>query len=1425
MKFKIFFLAIFTIIILQIQGQLNPYIFNNQKDNKNEHNNIRYGSETNDYNPIRIYPDFSYIKDQSKVNSNLSKIEQLIEDSLKNTIKLVQKLIKVIPLSDPINKITSEDLFQWGFHSNNFNKALLESGSGVEADLIILLRFLGIKEENLLKDNEFASISNKFILNEITKRPIVGVIYLNSNIDLNLENVDIYLKYIFLHELTHILGFHYDLFQYFPGGLQNTIKTKKEKRTNKEKKFITTPKVVNFAKKYYNCDKIDGVELEDQHDIPWSHWEARILLGEYMTSSPYTPEQVVSEFTLALLEDSGWYKANYFTGGLMRFGKNKGCNFLNNDCANKATLKSNFKSEFCDFDEGNQPTCSSGRQSRTYCKSYIGLNEKNYKRFGAWFGRINADNCPVSDVEIEEEKKIYYVGNCKYGNGKYGTHNNFGNENLSNENFMKILGEKYGSNSFCALSNILPEIEREKHKSFIDSPRAICYPMFCSSKSLTIQIFDEFIVCPREGGKVQLSGKYSGYILCPDYNLICTGTQFCNDMFDCIEKESLSKEETFNYDYTVNNNENKIYKAEELAELGEDGLCPKNCAQCEDKKKCIKCLDGYAFAAENKFSSLVQCIKEDEINIEKYCYNDNGIYYNCDWKIEKDNINEEIKEDILNGKIDDVVQNYIEKTNYTEKLIIYYTTENLSIIIYKGKGNKELLESLSSFDTKELFELLNEHYPNDSNKKIKCIINENGNYYISIYDDKGKKINIEKECPECSNIKINIKNNYENNLNKVLGTQIKNAIFSMKKVDIFNPEDKIFKDICSNFTVSGIDIPVNKRKDVFYLGDEKNEIICGSPNCKIVNDKYDLNKLVGECKCDVNLNNNYIKINTNNKTDIMKNKTLTEISNSETWKNSFEIFKCLKNRKFMKGNEGFYISICSISVQSVCFLLYIVLNPKMAVVATLANPGKKTGIKKIVKTDDSSNEIMNKKDDNDNDKDDIKSKEMINGHKKKIKNNIINYGNRDEDKDEKYAKNKDGMHNTNFHYPGVKDLKLDTIKIENKCNFKDLSTKSLSEERQRSDENDKSNKNKNKNKKNNSNTNANNANINNKLVYNTTEERINNNNNNNNNDNKSNDDNNNKGKESSDNNDAFSFQGSVNKKLNFMEKEEKIYEEKIKNKKILILFGNKTKKKKIYDNEKMDKGKNKILPLDYLTLEKAIKYDKRSFKILYWSIFSLKQPLINMLSFFKMFKITESCIPMQMKLIRFLLMLILNLFINSMTITQNYFKDKYDYFNRKYNLEKTDAVKIKIDPLERLSYAMNHCFPEVIFTFFICMISQFIINFIFFKIRRELCLISINEKKENINKEVQKLIKKAKVRYIIFSFINLIFMIIFFIYLTNFTAAYSGGALDYIGAGIWTFIFLQILPAISSLIISLLRYYGMKKNHEGMYKMSQVLLA
>ena len=65
--------------------------------------------------------------------------------------------------------------------------------------------------------------------------------------------------------------------------------------------------------------------------------------------------------------------------------------------------------------------------------------------------------------------------------------------------------------------------------------------MFCSDKSLTIQINNDYIVCPRDGGKIKLP-NYDGYLLCPDYYLICSGTVLCNDIFDCIEKQSELKD-------------------------------------------------------------------------------------------------------------------------------------------------------------------------------------------------------------------------------------------------------------------------------------------------------------------------------------------------------------------------------------------------------------------------------------------------------------------------------------------------------------------------------------------------------------------------------------------------------------------------------------------------------------------------------------------------------------------------------------------------------------------------------------------------------------------------------------------------------------------------------------------------------------------
>ena len=114
-----------------------------------------------------------------------------------------------------------------------------------------------------------------------------------------------YFRLVILHELTHALGFLYQMFYYFPVGINNTVSV--EYIRGAYRYVIKTPKVLEMAKKYFNCSNIKGVELEDQGVI-------------------YQEEMAISEITLALLEDSVWYKTNYYTGGIIRFGKNKGCN-------------------------------------------------------------------------------------------------------------------------------------------------------------------------------------------------------------------------------------------------------------------------------------------------------------------------------------------------------------------------------------------------------------------------------------------------------------------------------------------------------------------------------------------------------------------------------------------------------------------------------------------------------------------------------------------------------------------------------------------------------------------------------------------------------------------------------------------------------------------------------------------------------------------------------------------------------------------------------------------------------------------------------------------------------------------------------------------------------------------------------------------
>ena len=113
------------------------------------------------------------------------------------------------------------------------------------------------------------------------------------------------MKNLIFHELTHVLVFNPELMKEL--GMTNTKIFDGSFIT-----FVNSPRVLTAARQHFNCTSLNGVPLENQggSGSAGSHWEARYLLGDYMISSDYF-DNVISDITLALFEDSGIYKVNY----------------------------------------------------------------------------------------------------------------------------------------------------------------------------------------------------------------------------------------------------------------------------------------------------------------------------------------------------------------------------------------------------------------------------------------------------------------------------------------------------------------------------------------------------------------------------------------------------------------------------------------------------------------------------------------------------------------------------------------------------------------------------------------------------------------------------------------------------------------------------------------------------------------------------------------------------------------------------------------------------------------------------------------------------------------------------------------------------------------------------------------------------------
>ena len=568
-------------------------------------NNARYLNAV-EYKPIRIFVDTTYFEYLGNIDPNLRDQVPIIKTALNKAVEGIKGLIKV---EDRGNINYFKDIIPDLFTRNNIIMwdPIFDNGADIKSDFLIVVKF---DIERLFPQGILAS-AVPIHIDPDTNRPLVGLLTITlDKSSFYLRRALEYFSEVLLHELTHALGFLYTMFPYFPNGDEGTYKTKIIRGV--ERTIIKTPKVLEISRKYFNCSRIDGIELEDQGmaGTAKSHWEQRILLGDYMGAVIYQEEMVISEITLALLEDSGWYKINYYTGGLMRFGKNKGCDFIENNCLD-SNYNTKFANEFFDLSEAGYPSCSTGRQSRTYSilKEYTQIEDYKYQNYFFYDKTVNkyysgsmytTDYCFTHGQISNEAYNGFFTGNCKYGEGSYGYYIKYYNSDSNlyetghpNSEFPEELGEIYSDTSFCIMSSLSPS---GKYKLYNSVPHPMCYQIYCSSLSLTIRINKDFIVCPRNGGNVKLEG-YDGFINCPDYNLMCSGTVICNDIFDCIEKKSLVKESSYFYDYKAQTTQKYSSIREipivESYELSENGFCPKNSAQCDINKCSKKCKEGY----------------------------------------------------------------------------------------------------------------------------------------------------------------------------------------------------------------------------------------------------------------------------------------------------------------------------------------------------------------------------------------------------------------------------------------------------------------------------------------------------------------------------------------------------------------------------------------------------------------------------------------------------------------------------------------------------------------------------------------------------------------------------------------------------------------------------------------------------------------
>jgi hypothetical protein len=418
---------------------------------------------------IRIYPYYGFL--QSTASSSYASYIQ--NDLVPPIIDYYQSALKVkYPVSGKlklgsVNKICERS-----------TPSILKT-TGVSADVFIYF-------DSQAKSGTQLANSMYCYLASGTKRPLIMRVMINRNmLKANKANVLIHEQnmYVIMHELLHTFGFSNYQFPNFidSNGKRRKGHIKSMKIGGKTQTVLDVAPLTTRLRNHFGCSSLAGAVMENGggSSTDGSHFERRLFVYEAMSSGSILGRRI-SEFSLALLEGSGWYTPNYDYAEPYFFGQGQGCSFVTGTCSTN-------NGKFDDYCSTSNRGCAPHGRGGGSCKS----------------------------DSISDGCKYFYPSesyDCENSNG----------DNYATLPSLQTFGRGAGSKCFTGTLT---------SASKASTVRSYCFKYTCngsgSSTTLGVQVGSKNYICSKEGA-LKVTG-YNGSINCPDPLTFCktVGQKYC----------------------------------------------------------------------------------------------------------------------------------------------------------------------------------------------------------------------------------------------------------------------------------------------------------------------------------------------------------------------------------------------------------------------------------------------------------------------------------------------------------------------------------------------------------------------------------------------------------------------------------------------------------------------------------------------------------------------------------------------------------------------------------------------------------------------------------------------------------------------------------------------------------------------------------